>query len=185
MKSRLWNYELVGRQDIAAYARRPVAGDNQPDFIDFIPAGGRFVTEAFIYASLPVDNGEGVARWHDWMRHQGFMVVSKRAKRLPDGHIKCDLDAEMMLDALEYVHAARPDVVVLVTGDGDYATLSRRLRRQGIRVEVASMHTALASELKAASNGLIDLADWAAQCEATGANAPELGTNGVFEERYN
>lgn len=160
----------------------------RPDLVALIPRlgsseEGRFVCETVVYASLPPENGDGVVRWHDWLRHQGLMVVSKRAKRLPNGRIKCDLDAELMLDVMEYVYVARPDVVVLVTGDGDYATLAYRLRRHGVRVEVASLHTALASELKAACNGLIDLTDWAATCEAVDNNAPELGTNAVFNEQ--
>ena len=52
----------------------------------------------------------------------------------------------------------RPDVVILVTGDADFAYLAIKLRRHGIRVEVASATQNLGGVLKAAANAVIDLA---------------------------
>jgi len=49
-------------------------------------------------------------------------------------------------------------VVILVTGDADFAYLALRLRRAGIRVEVASVTENLGSGLKSAANEVIDLA---------------------------
>jgi uncharacterized LabA/DUF88 family protein len=51
----------------------------------------------------------------------------------------------------------RPDVVVLVTGDADFAHLALRLRRRGIRVEVAATTQTLGSGLRGAANEIIDL----------------------------
>ena len=55
------------------------------------------------------------------------------------------------------VRWSRPDVVVLVTGDADFAHLALQLRRRGIRVEVASTAQTLGSGLKGAANEVIDL----------------------------
>ena len=52
----------------------------------------------------------------------------------------------------------KPDVVILVTGDADFAYLATKLRRRGIRVEVASVAENLGNVLKAAANAVIDLA---------------------------
>jgi uncharacterized LabA/DUF88 family protein len=51
----------------------------------------------------------------------------------------------------------RPDVIILVTGDADFAYLALQLRRGGIRVEVASVAQNLGSTLKTAANEVIDL----------------------------
>jgi uncharacterized LabA/DUF88 family protein len=51
-----------------------------------------------------------------------------------------------------------PDVVILVTGDADFAHLALQLRRRGIRVEVASMAQTLGAGLKTSANEVIDLA---------------------------
>ena len=146
------------------------------------PDEGRFLVDSYIYAGLPHTNGDAVHRWHDWLRGQGFQVVAKRAKRLPSGAFKCNLDGELMLDALDLATEIRPDIIVLVTGDGDMAPLARRLRRKGIRVEVASLGDHLASELKLACQGFIDLTEWANACERVADDAPELGGTSIFNQ---
>jgi uncharacterized LabA/DUF88 family protein len=52
----------------------------------------------------------------------------------------------------------QPDVVILVTGDADFAYLAIKLRRRGIRVEVASVAQNLGNMLKSTANEVIDLA---------------------------
>jgi uncharacterized LabA/DUF88 family protein len=64
----------------------------------------------------------------------------------------------MAIDALELSVEMRPDVVILVTGDADFAYLAIKLRRRGIRVEVASVAQNLGNILKSAANDVIDLA---------------------------
>jgi uncharacterized LabA/DUF88 family protein len=168
---------------LKALQRRP----NFPALLPHLATAeeGRYLQEAQVYLPLPNENPESCARFHDWLRHQGFVVVSKRAKQLPNGASKCDLDGELLLDALEYAMTVKPDVLVLATGDGDCATLARRLRARGIRVEVASLSACLASELKAACNGWIDLSAWVNECEAMSADAPVLGTDDIFDEAIN
>jgi uncharacterized LabA/DUF88 family protein len=63
----------------------------------------------------------------------------------------------MAIDALELSIEMRPDVVILVTGDADFAYLAM-LRRHGIRVEVASVAANLGNMLRSAANNVIDLA---------------------------
>ncbi len=160
----------------------------KPDLLalrDFLadPNEGRFLIDAFVYAPLPPVNGEKVVNFHNYLRSQGFMVIAKRGKRLPDGSTKCDLDGEMMLDAMELSHTIAPDIVVLVTGDGDFAVLAERLRRKGIRVEVASTQQSLAGELRRAAQGSIDLTDWVDDCEAlAGGQAGPIGGADIFDE---
>lgn len=129
------------------------------------PREDRFEIDTYIYAPLPQVNPEGVIRWHDWLRSRGFVVISKRAKLLPDGSTKCNLDSELILDVMEICNEVRPDVVVLVSSDGDFASLCQRLRRKGIRVEVAGLEGNIASELRFAAHRVIDLNEWAACCE--------------------
>jgi uncharacterized LabA/DUF88 family protein len=64
----------------------------------------------------------------------------------------------MAIDAIELSVEMRPDVVILVTGDADFAYLAIKLRRHGIRVEVASVAANLGHTLRSAANAVIDLA---------------------------
>jgi uncharacterized LabA/DUF88 family protein len=63
----------------------------------------------------------------------------------------------MAIDAVELSVEMRPDVVVLVTGDADFAHLALQLRRRGIRVEAAATAQTLGAALKGAVNEVIDL----------------------------
>jgi uncharacterized LabA/DUF88 family protein len=68
------------------------------------------------------------------------------------------MDVMLAIDALELSIEMRPDVVILVTGDADFAYLATKLRRHGIRVEVASVTANLGHILRSAANDVIDLA---------------------------
>src|SRR6266513_4931563 len=86
------------------------------------------------------------------------MVVTKDGAPAEEGHYKANVDVMMAIDALELSVEMRPDAVILVTGDADFAYLATKLRRRGIRVEVASVTQNLGNVLKSAANAVIDLA---------------------------
>ena len=85
------------------------------------------------------------------------MVVTKDGAPAEEGHYKANVDVMMAIDALELSIEMRPDVVILVTGDADFAYLAIKLRRHGIRVEVASVAANLGHILRSAANDVIDL----------------------------
>ena len=117
-----------------------------------------------IYAGLP----PAMAEWQTerdkknkflhWLRSHGFLVVTKDGSPGADAHYKANVDVLMAIDAVELSVRMPPDVVVLVTGDADFAHLALQLRRRGIRVEVASTLPNLGAGLKTAANSVVDLA---------------------------
>jgi uncharacterized LabA/DUF88 family protein len=125
---------------------------------------GRELIEMVVYAGLP----PAMAEWQTerdkknkflfWLRSHGFLVVAKEGSPAEEKHYKANVDVLMAIDAVELSVEMRPDVVVLVTGDADFAHLALQLRRRGIRVEVASVAQNLGSQLKASANEIIDLA---------------------------
>jgi uncharacterized LabA/DUF88 family protein len=125
---------------------------------------GRDLIEMVVYAGLP----PAIALWQDerdkknkfvyWLRSNGFLVMTKDGAPAEEGHYKANVDVMMAIDALELSVEMQPDVVILVTGDADFAYLATKLRRRGIRVEVASVTQNLGSVLKSAANAVIDLA---------------------------
>ncbi len=145
------------------------------------PEEGRRLVDCLVYAPLPVVNSDGVHKYHDHLRHSGCQVISKRAKRLPDGRTKADLDMHLAMDALELAREIRPDVVVLSSGDGDFGALALRIRRLGIRVEVASSTQSLAGELRAACQGTIELDDFFATCEPLNENVEAIGSADILD----
>lgn len=120
-------------------------------------AEGRDLIESFVFVGTNPNNVEEDERFHRFLRRNGFVVKTKKAKVRPDGSLKCDFDVEMVLDVVDFVTHARPNIVCLVTGDGDFQPLTEFLRMRGIRVEVASTPTSISHNLLESANGYINL----------------------------
>ncbi len=122
-------------------------------------AEGRHLLEAFLYiATHPrPERYEADAATLHRLRQHGFLVRTKMGQLLPNGRLKCDFDLEMALDVQEFAARTHPDIIVLVSGDGDFAPLVQRLRLQGVRVEVASTPGSVSANLRAMANGFVDL----------------------------
>jgi uncharacterized LabA/DUF88 family protein len=124
---------------------------------------GRELIEMVIYVGLPPPLPEWQIerdkknKFLHWLRSNGFLVVVKEGSPGDGKHYKANVDVLMAIDAVELSVEIRPEVVVLVTGDADFAHLALQLRRRGIRVEVAATAQTLGTGLKGAANKVIDL----------------------------
>jgi len=157
---------LVDESNVGSSVRTAGRGLDWLRLREFLagPESGRDLIEMVVYAGLP----PAIPLWQDerdkknkfvhWLRSNGFMVVTKDGAPAEEGHYKANVDVMMAIDALELSVETQPDVVILVTGDADFAYLATKLRRRGIRVEVASVTQNLGSLLKSAANAVIDLA---------------------------
>jgi uncharacterized LabA/DUF88 family protein len=134
------------------YGCRPDCGD----LLDYL-AEGRFLVEAHAY--VPIDprhptgrDGEIESLWQ-----AGYLVHQKVGTPAGDGY-KCDFDVEITLDLMRAAEIARPDIVVLASGDKDFVPAVLELRKRGIRVEVAAFpRLNAARELVLKASGFIDL----------------------------
>ena len=157
---------LVDESNVGSSVRTAGRGLDWLRLREFLagPDSGRDLIEMVVYAGLP----PAIPLWQDerdkknkfihWLRSNGFMVVTKDGAPAEEGHYKANVDVMMAIDALELSVEMQPNVVILVTGDADFAYLATKLRRRGIRVEVASVTQNLGSVLKSAANTVIDLA---------------------------
>ena len=124
---------------------------------------GRQLIEMVIYAGLPPAMPEWQSelekknKFLHWLRSNGFLVVTKDGSPGDGKHYKANVDVLMAIDAVELSIEMRPEIVVLVTGDADFAHLALQLRRRGIRVEVAATAQTLGTGLRGAANEVIDL----------------------------
>jgi len=73
------------------------------------------------------------------------------------GMKKADWDVGITVDAIKCANKA--DVIVLVSGDGDFLQLVEYLKNQGIRVEVMAFGKSASSKLKEVSDEFIDLGE--------------------------
>ena len=116
-------------------------------------AEGRTVAKAVAFV---VDNG-GTAfdGFCDVLRRAGWELRIKKPKRFSDGKTKADWDMAIAMEALEHQRKAKD--LVLVSGDGDFAPLIKRLQRNGQKVEVACFSEGLAQEAREAADRVIFL----------------------------
>src|SRR5437764_1274109 len=157
---------LVDESNVGSSVRSAGRGLDWLKLRDFLagPGTGRDLIEMVVYAGLPPatsmwqEERDKKNKFVQWLRANGFLVVTKDGSPAEEGHYKANVDVIMAIDAVELSVEMRPDVVILVTGDADFAYLALHLRRRGIRVEVASVAPNLGSNLKAAANAVIDLA---------------------------
>ena len=171
---------LVDESNVSSSVRTAGRGLDWLKLRDFLagPNSGRDLIEMVVYAGLP----PAIPAWQEerdrknkfvhWLRSNGFMVVTKDGASAEEGHYKANVDVMMAIDALELSIEMRPDVVILVTGDADFAYLATKLRRHGIRVEVASVAANLGHILRSAANDVIDLAGLFRTFEIINAREP-------------
>lgn len=110
---------------------------------------GRDVVKAFAYA---IDRGDQKQReFQNILRAIGFEVKLKPYIQRSDGSAKGDWDVGIALDAIEYAEQA--DVIVLVSGDGDFDLLVNKIRGvHGKRVEVYGVPQLTANSLIGAAS---------------------------------
>src|SRR3954470_21797138 len=138
---------LVDESNIGSSVRTAGRGLDWLKLREFLagPATGRDLIEMVVYAGLPPampiwqEERDKKNKFVQWLRANGFLVVTKDGSPAEEGRYKANVDVMMAIDALELSVQMEPDVVILVTGDTDFAHLVTKLRRRGIRVEVASV----------------------------------------------
>jgi uncharacterized LabA/DUF88 family protein len=126
---KLLDYLTEGRQLVRATAYAPITDDPQT----------RFEQQRFI---APVIN-------------HGYKIITKPWKRFADGSMKANFDIELAVDILTM--SDRLDVVVLLSGDGDFRRVCELVESKGVRVEVVAFAASTAMELRSVADQYTDL----------------------------
>lgn len=126
---KLLDYLTQGRQLVRATAYAPITDDPNT----------RFENQRFVHPVLG----------------QGYKIVTKPWKRFSDGGMKANFDIELAVDILTM--SDRLDIVVLLSGDGDFKRVVELVESKGVRVEVCAFGQSTASELRAVADQYIDI----------------------------
>ena len=104
------------------------------------------------------DSSLGEAPFFEALEKGGIELRVKDLQIFADGMKKADWDVGMAVDAIRMSQSL--DVVVLVTGDGDFVPLVEYLKwGRGCHVEVASFGRSTSGRLKEAADTYINLDD--------------------------
>ncbi|HEX2689108.1 MAG TPA: NYN domain-containing protein [Kofleriaceae bacterium] len=152
------------------------------------PNEGREQMEFVIYVGLPPsmpayqEKRDKKLNFVYWLRTNGFFVVTKDGSPTEDGRYKANVDVLMAIDGVDLAVEMRPDIVILVTGDSDFAHLAEKLRRRGIRVEVAALDQNLGNALRASANSIINLRELFNQFKGLHGDVDRIGGENVMDE---
>lgn len=137
------------------YTARQIFGKNF-DYNQFWSTAthGREVITAVAYA---IDRGDRAQHeFQNILRAIGFEVKLKPFIQRADGSAKGDWDVGITIDIME--HSNNADVIVLVSGDGDFDLLARKVRdERGKTVEVYGVAKLTANSLKNAASEFIPI----------------------------
>lgn len=104
---------------------------------------GRELARAIAYIVQKQDIDQGA--FIDALKRLGYEIKTKELRMRLDGTAKGDWDMGIAIDALAM--ASKLDVVVLVSGDGDFVPLVEMLKAQGCKVEVVSFEKSTSVDL--------------------------------------
>ncbi len=91
------------------------------------------------------------------LSNQGFEVIVKDLQVFSGGARKADWDVGIAVDAIKM--SERVDVIVIVSGDGDYLPLVDYIQSKGCRVEVMAFRQTTSSKLIEEVDDFISLSD--------------------------
>jgi uncharacterized LabA/DUF88 family protein len=118
---------------------------------------GRELVRASAYAPIsddPQAKLESQRFAHHFLGHP-YRLITKPLKRFADGSMKANFDIELAVDILTM--SDRLDVVVLLSGDGDFRRVVELIASRGVRVEVVAFSETASSELKNVADLYIDI----------------------------
>lgn len=93
----------------------------------------------------------------DALIQHGIELKVKDVQEFASGEKKADWDVGMAVDAMAIAISGRVDVVILVTGDGDFCPLADYLKANGILCEVVAFGSSTNAQLKERADSFLDL----------------------------
>jgi uncharacterized LabA/DUF88 family protein len=117
-------------------------------------AAGRKLVRAIGYV-IRTESGEEQA-FFEALQHLGIELKIKNLQIFPGGMKKGDWDVGLAVDAIKF--SAHTDVIVLVTGDGDYIPLVQYVQNaRPVRVEIVAFSRSCSRQLREIADDFIDL----------------------------
>jgi len=144
---RLMNYTIL-----KSTLEGVLEGDFNCDYVEFV-----------IYVGLPPsredfsDQRTSKNGFISMLESNGFLVKTRPGMPTTNGMFKANVDTMMCVDACSRFMDA--DIMLFVTGDGDFSYLVRHLRERLIPVGVACLTVAMSNDLKNACSFFVELDD--------------------------
>ena len=119
-----------------------------------LTVAGRDLIRASAYTGVDPEN-PNQRKFIDFLRSNGYKVICKDIHKYEGGRIKANLDIEIAVDIM--LLSENLDVVVLVSGDGDFVRLVEAIQMRGIRCEVVGFGISTSNELIEAADHFTEI----------------------------
>lgn len=127
--------------------------------VDMI-AAGRPIIRAIAYVAKSKTGEEQT--FFEALQGAGIELKIKDVQEFASGAKKADWDVGMAVDAVKL--GEKVDVIVLLTGDGDFVPLVEYLHGRGVIVEVAAFAESTNAQLKVVADRFIDISTEGREC---------------------
>ena len=119
-----------------------------------LTVAGRDLIRASAYTGVDPEN-PNQRKFIDFLRSNGYKVICKDIHKYEGGRIKANLDIEIAVDIM--LLSENLDVVVLVSGDGDFVRLVEAIQMKGVRCEVVGFGISTSNELIEAADHFTEI----------------------------
>ncbi|MDX1535304.1 MAG: NYN domain-containing protein [Candidatus Spechtbacterales bacterium] len=120
-----------------------------------LAVGDRQLIRAFAYV-VTTESGEE-QQFFDVLEKMGIEIRDKELQVYYGGLKKADWDVGIAIDAVRFANSV--DVIVLMSGDGDFIPLVGYLQNKGTQVEVVAFGKSASSKLREEADYFIDLSE--------------------------
>lgn len=130
----------------------------ETDFSKLLPSlvdKGRLV-HAYYYSGCDSTNIKQ-SRFLQWMRHNGYRVLTQEVSSDSKGSWGVDFSVDISVDMI--AHAQFCDTLLLVSGDGRFARMLEHVTYQGVKVEIIALRSMTSDSLLNVVDKYTDLAD--------------------------
>ncbi len=121
--------------------------------VDFL-VGDRNLVQVIAYV-IKAEYSSKEIDFFEALINQGIKLRIKELQIYPDGTKKADWDVGIAVDVIRFSDLV--DVIILVTGDGDFYHLVEYLQQQGKQIEVAGFSQTTSVKLKELADFYYDL----------------------------
>ncbi|MFY9457870.1 MAG: NYN domain-containing protein [Candidatus Spechtbacterales bacterium] len=131
--------------------------DRRVNFREILRAAvaGRQLIRAFAYV-VRTEGGEE-KQFFEALERQGIETREKDLQIYYGGMKKADWDVGMAIDAIRLANSV--EVIVIVSGDGDFIPLVEYLKNQGKQTEVIAFGKSASSRLREIADDFVDLSE--------------------------
>ena len=128
---------------------------------------GRSLIRAIAYV-ITTESGEEQG-FFEALSKVGIETKTKNLQIFSSGAKKADWDVGMAIDAV--MLAEKVDVIILMTGDGDFVPLVEYLHGRGVMVEVIAFTESTNAQLKTVADSFVDISSYPEFLLRTGRRA--------------